>query len=41
MTDHLNSSIHMLGRLEHVVTTKNVSSRTCGNYKECFYWNMW
>jgi len=24
-----------------VVTTKIVSFGTCGNYKGCFYWNMW
>jgi hypothetical protein len=27
--------------LEHVVTVKTVSIGTCGNYKNCFYWNMW
>jgi len=27
--------------LEHVVTIKTVSIGTCGNYKDCFYWNMW
>jgi len=24
-----------------VITTKNVSIETSGNYKDCFYWNMW
>jgi hypothetical protein len=22
-------------------TTKTVSIGTCGNYQDCFYWNMW
>jgi len=27
--------------LEHGGTVKIVSIGTCGNYKDCFYWNMW
>jgi hypothetical protein len=27
--------------LEHVVAIKTVSIGTCGNYKDCLYWNMW
>jgi hypothetical protein len=37
----LNRTIQMFGSLEHMVPIKTVSIGTYGNYKDCFYWNMW
>ena len=39
MTAHLNRSIHVLGRLEHVASIKAVSIEACSSYKVCFYWS--